>query len=153
MYIYGNLKSENSQDYAQKPQRNCTFTNSASVLHKCTDPVMEKRVVFLILYEINQGYLFSADSFFYGLELNSPLSSWVKKRDTLFASSITDHGTDHSIKCDHQFFLLSRDSVTRWIFFKVLKFETVLLVVTIFSCFFVKEIQNKVSACFYEITY
>ncbi len=29
---YTNLKSENSQDYAQKPQRNCTFMNSASVL-------------------------------------------------------------------------------------------------------------------------
>ncbi len=29
--VYGNLKSENSQDYAQKPQRNCTFMNSASV--------------------------------------------------------------------------------------------------------------------------
>ncbi len=26
-----NLKSENSQDYAQKPQQNCTFMNSASV--------------------------------------------------------------------------------------------------------------------------
>jgi hypothetical protein len=26
---YENLKSENSQDYAQKPQRNCTFMNSA----------------------------------------------------------------------------------------------------------------------------
>jgi hypothetical protein len=25
----GNLKSENSQDYAQKPQQNCTFMNSA----------------------------------------------------------------------------------------------------------------------------
>jgi hypothetical protein len=25
-----NLKSENSQDYAQKPQLNCTFMNSAS---------------------------------------------------------------------------------------------------------------------------
>jgi hypothetical protein len=25
-----NLKSENTQDYAQKPQRNCTFMNSAS---------------------------------------------------------------------------------------------------------------------------
>ncbi len=23
--VYGDLKSENSQDYAQKPQRNCTF--------------------------------------------------------------------------------------------------------------------------------
>ncbi len=29
--LYGNLKSENSQDYAQKPQRNCMFINSASV--------------------------------------------------------------------------------------------------------------------------
>jgi hypothetical protein len=27
---YRNLKSENSQDYAQKPQTNCTFMNSAS---------------------------------------------------------------------------------------------------------------------------
>jgi hypothetical protein len=27
---YGHLKSENSHDYAQKPQRNCTFMNSAS---------------------------------------------------------------------------------------------------------------------------
>jgi hypothetical protein len=27
---YRNLTSENSQDYAQKPQRNCTFMNSAS---------------------------------------------------------------------------------------------------------------------------
>jgi hypothetical protein len=26
----GNLKSENFQDYVQKPQRNCTFMNSAS---------------------------------------------------------------------------------------------------------------------------
>ena len=31
---YRNLKSENSQDYAQKPQRNCTFMNSASG-HDC----------------------------------------------------------------------------------------------------------------------
>ncbi len=30
--VYGNLKSESSQDYAQKPQRNCTFMNSASGL-------------------------------------------------------------------------------------------------------------------------
>ncbi len=28
--IYRNLTSANSQDYAQKPQRNCTFMNSAS---------------------------------------------------------------------------------------------------------------------------
>ncbi len=31
---YRNLKSENSQDYAQKPQRNCTFMKSASGLCK-----------------------------------------------------------------------------------------------------------------------
>ncbi len=28
--VYKNFMSENSQDYAQKPQRNCTFMNSAS---------------------------------------------------------------------------------------------------------------------------
>ncbi len=28
--VYGHLKSANSQDYARKPQRNCTFTNLAS---------------------------------------------------------------------------------------------------------------------------
>jgi hypothetical protein len=31
---YRNLKSENSQDYAQKPQQICTFMNSASVHNK-----------------------------------------------------------------------------------------------------------------------
>jgi hypothetical protein len=30
--VYGNLQYENSQDYAQKPQRNCTFMNSSSGL-------------------------------------------------------------------------------------------------------------------------
>jgi hypothetical protein len=29
--LYGNLKSKNSQDYAQKPHRNSSFMNSASV--------------------------------------------------------------------------------------------------------------------------
>ncbi len=29
-YPYRNLKSENSQDYAQKPERDCTFMNSVS---------------------------------------------------------------------------------------------------------------------------
>ncbi len=28
--VHGSLKAENSQDYAQKPQQNCTFMNSAS---------------------------------------------------------------------------------------------------------------------------
>ncbi len=30
-FVFWNLKSENSQDYAQKPQQNCTFMNLASV--------------------------------------------------------------------------------------------------------------------------
>ena len=32
--VYGNLKSENSQDYSQKPQRNCPLMNSASGIGK-----------------------------------------------------------------------------------------------------------------------
>ncbi len=32
---YKNLKSENSQDYAQKTQWNCTFMNSASAARSC----------------------------------------------------------------------------------------------------------------------
>ncbi len=40
--VYGKLKSENSQDYAQKPQRNCTFMNSASG-HFCAVPLFWKR--------------------------------------------------------------------------------------------------------------
>jgi hypothetical protein len=31
-FVYGNLKSENCQDYAQKPQQNCVLFNSASEL-------------------------------------------------------------------------------------------------------------------------
>ncbi len=42
---YINLKSENSQDYAQKPQRNCTFMNSASgylrILEACRSENIE----------------------------------------------------------------------------------------------------------------
>jgi hypothetical protein len=30
--VYGHLKSDNSQDYAQKPQQNRTFMNLASVV-------------------------------------------------------------------------------------------------------------------------
>ncbi len=40
--VYGNLKSENSQEYAQNPQRNCTFMNSASArIYKSSKPVAE----------------------------------------------------------------------------------------------------------------
>jgi hypothetical protein len=40
--VNANLKSENSQDYVQKPQQNCTFMNSASVTHapKWTPPLL-----------------------------------------------------------------------------------------------------------------
>ncbi len=34
--VYGNLNSENSQVYAQKPQKNCTFMNSASQSTWCS---------------------------------------------------------------------------------------------------------------------
>ncbi len=34
--VYGNLKYENSQDHVEKPQRNCTFMNSASGMLKLT---------------------------------------------------------------------------------------------------------------------
>ncbi len=39
---YRNLKSENSQDYTQKPQRNCTFINSFFVIMRPTAPVSAK---------------------------------------------------------------------------------------------------------------
>ncbi len=35
---YRNLKSENSQEYYQKLQRNCTFINAASVEHATAPP-------------------------------------------------------------------------------------------------------------------
>ncbi len=40
--VYGNHKSENFQDYTQKPQRNCTFMNSASALHVSTQYERQK---------------------------------------------------------------------------------------------------------------
>jgi hypothetical protein len=44
---YRNLKSENSQDYAQKHQRNCTFMNSASGFET-------KYVIYLSLAELGK---------------------------------------------------------------------------------------------------
>ncbi len=35
--VCGNLKSENFQDFAQKPQRNCFFMNLASVVEQKTE--------------------------------------------------------------------------------------------------------------------
>ncbi len=48
--VHGNLKSENSQDYAQKPQQNCTFMNSASALRsrKSPDTSLPLRVLYSI---------------------------------------------------------------------------------------------------------
>ena len=44
---YRNLKFENSQDYAQKPQQNCTFMNSAS----CVWSVLALRTLFCTMYK------------------------------------------------------------------------------------------------------
>ncbi len=43
--VYGNLKSENSQNYAQKPRRNCTFMNSASALSLILFGVTHKSIL------------------------------------------------------------------------------------------------------------
>ncbi len=40
--VYGNLKFENSQDFAQKSQRNCTFLNSASGFFSCCGHDLER---------------------------------------------------------------------------------------------------------------
>jgi hypothetical protein len=42
---YRNLKSENSQDYAQKPQRNCMFMNSDSGHGDSSVPTLSPLVV------------------------------------------------------------------------------------------------------------
>ncbi len=41
---YRNLKSENTQDYAQKPQRNWTFMNSAKIRCKHTFVIVPRRL-------------------------------------------------------------------------------------------------------------
>jgi hypothetical protein len=51
---YRNLKYENSQDYAQKPQRNCTFINLAS---ESTTPLVAELSVHYIQF-INKNPLF-----------------------------------------------------------------------------------------------
>jgi hypothetical protein len=48
--VYGNLKSENSQDYAQEPQLNCKFMNSASLHGEFTISILS--VIVLIAYYI-----------------------------------------------------------------------------------------------------
>ncbi len=70
--VYRNLKSENSQDYAQKPQRNCMFMNSASVLVSevlymerctishlhCTDVAMCRLQIYCIQIECVLNLIF-----------------------------------------------------------------------------------------------
>jgi hypothetical protein len=46
---YRNLKYENSEDYAQKPQLNCMFMNSASVLKRAS------REIFLTFQVFGNG--------------------------------------------------------------------------------------------------
>jgi hypothetical protein len=54
--VHGNLKSENSQDYAQKPQRNCTFMSSASgVKVFCLRPVERYDVVPSLIQSQNNA--------------------------------------------------------------------------------------------------
>ncbi len=50
--VYGNLKSEKSQDYAQKPQRNCMFMNSAFVLQATKNK--QKYIVFVDIITVRQ---------------------------------------------------------------------------------------------------
>ncbi len=50
--VYGNLKSENSLAYAQKPQRNCTFMNSA--LEGCEKKLCELESWWMIRFEIKR---------------------------------------------------------------------------------------------------
>jgi hypothetical protein len=38
------METPNSQDYAQKPQRNCTFMNSAPLPEEFIDPVFAKTI-------------------------------------------------------------------------------------------------------------
>jgi hypothetical protein len=45
--VYGNLKSEHSQENAQKPQRNCTFMNSASELYSTVQMLLRCRLLDL----------------------------------------------------------------------------------------------------------
>jgi hypothetical protein len=49
--VYRNLKSEHSQDYARKPQRNCAFMNSTSGSHNSSFNPSSQRICFLYLRE------------------------------------------------------------------------------------------------------
>jgi hypothetical protein len=46
---YRNLKSDNSQEYAQKPQRNCTFMNLASAQCTSISPQVDLNFATFIL--------------------------------------------------------------------------------------------------------
>ncbi len=60
---YRNLKSENSQDYAQKPQQDCMFMNSASGVSKLTATAVNLCFIYRII-TITKFFLFLASSLF-----------------------------------------------------------------------------------------
>ncbi len=78
--VYGNLKSENSQAYAQKPQWNCMFINSTSEA-EFLDEIQKKSEEFssLLLTLTSTALLWD----FYFFKLTQPL--------TYFFSSVTVH--------------------------------------------------------------
>jgi hypothetical protein len=85
---YRNLKSEKTQDYAQKPQRNCTFKNSASgvppssiAFNRCTRALLFG-CAELCLTERDSVTRFVSSGFFH--EPSSPSSGWSQKRHFKF---------------------------------------------------------------------
>ncbi len=87
---YRNLRSENSQDYAQKPQSDCTFMNSASVFGRrklCMRPGLRirKEIYYLLCtpaYETThifwrkQLFCFDKSAHFF---LNNPCQHYTDK--------------------------------------------------------------------------
>jgi hypothetical protein len=63
--LYGYLKSENSQDYAQKPQQDCMFMNSASGFRWMRERKAYRVKRVMLAYNLFQT-LFSAWGFSHG---------------------------------------------------------------------------------------
>ncbi len=84
---YGNLKSENTQDCAQKPQRNCTFMNLASEL--------SSQVWFEWCHVVEyKHYILAAgaNSIVYCSQLNSPLPEQPVQHSLIKLPSFANHG-------------------------------------------------------------
>ncbi len=97
-----NLKSENSQDYAQRPQRNCTFMNSASGL-----------VSFSFLYSLTP-HMFSSgrDKIRRCIWKASGVLGWPKGADfhnCLYKHSLNQRDTNVHNHCSR-----SRDNEKQW---------------------------------------